>query len=85
MATIDGSGVRNLRSTRGLSQRALADGAGITRQAVGAIETGRMQPSVGIALALARVLGTTVEGSSERAPRSRRRRGSQAQRSPAAP
>jgi molybdate-binding protein/DNA-binding XRE family transcriptional regulator len=35
--------------------------AGITRQAVGAIESGHMQPSVGIALALARSLGTTVE------------------------
>jgi putative molybdopterin biosynthesis protein len=35
--------------------------AGITRQAVSAIESGRMQPSVGIALALARSLETTVE------------------------
>jgi putative molybdopterin biosynthesis protein len=50
-----------LRSQRGLTQRALAQAAGITRQAVGAIEHGRAQPSVGIALALARALGASVE------------------------
>ena len=50
-----------MRAARGLSQRALADAAGITRQAVSAIERGRVQPSVGIALALARALGTSVE------------------------
>ncbi len=49
------------RTARGLSQRALAEAAGITRQAVSAIEAGRMQPGVGIALALARVLGVSVE------------------------
>src|ERR1700737_1207481 len=50
-----------LRRERGLSQRELSGAAGITRQAVGAIESGRTQPGVGIALALARTLGTTVE------------------------
>lgn len=49
------------RRARGLSQQALAEAAGTTRQAIGAIEAGRMQPGVGIALALARALGTTVE------------------------
>lgn len=49
------------RKARNLSQRALAGAAGISRQAVGAIEAGRMQPSVQIALALARALETTVE------------------------
>lgn len=61
MATIRASRVLTLRRARGLSQRSLAQMAGITRQAVGAIESGRMQPSVGIALALARSLETTVE------------------------
>jgi putative molybdopterin biosynthesis protein len=61
MATIDASRLEALRLGRGLSQRALAAAAGITRQAVGAIESGRMQPSVGIALGLARALGTSVE------------------------
>jgi molybdate-binding protein/DNA-binding XRE family transcriptional regulator len=61
MATIDCSRLEALRRRRGLTQRALAEAAGITRQAVGAIESGRMQPSVGIALGLARALGTSVE------------------------
>lgn len=68
VAKIDASRVETLRRARGLSQRALSEAAGITRQAVGAIESGRMKPSVGIALGLARALGTTVEelfGSSE--------------------
>jgi putative molybdopterin biosynthesis protein len=61
MAKIDASRLETLRRNRGLSQRTLSEAAGITRQAVGAIERGRMQPSVGIALGLARALGTTVE------------------------
>jgi molybdate-binding protein/DNA-binding XRE family transcriptional regulator len=61
MAPIDGSRLEASRHARSLSQRALAAAAGVTRQAVGAIESGRMQPSVGIALRLARALGTTVE------------------------
>ncbi|HUA09036.1 MAG TPA: substrate-binding domain-containing protein [Candidatus Acidoferrales bacterium] len=50
-----------VRTARGLTQAALAEAAGVTRQAVGAIERGRVQPSVGIALALARALGVSVE------------------------
>jgi putative molybdopterin biosynthesis protein len=61
MARIVAKRLETLRRSRGLSQRALSEAAGITRQAVGAIESGRMQPSVRIALALARALGTTVE------------------------
>jgi putative molybdopterin biosynthesis protein len=61
VANIDATRVEMLRRGRGLSQRELAGAAGITRQAVGTIESGRTQPSVGIALSLARALGTTVE------------------------
>jgi molybdate-binding protein/DNA-binding XRE family transcriptional regulator len=61
MSGIVAPGLERLRAARGLSQRVLAQAAGITRQAVGAIEHGKVQPSVGIALALARVLGTSVE------------------------
>ena len=61
MAKIVASQIAAVRRGRGLSQRTLAEAAGITRQAVGAIESGRMQPSVGIALALGRALGMTVE------------------------
>ena len=61
MARIVAGRLEALRRARGLSQRALAEAAGVTRQAVGAIESRRMQPGVGIALALGRVLGTSVE------------------------
>jgi len=45
----------------GLSQSELARAAGITRQAVAAIESGRVQPTVGVALAIARRLEASVE------------------------
>ncbi|HTV92242.1 MAG TPA: substrate-binding domain-containing protein [Verrucomicrobiae bacterium] len=61
MSKIVACNLEALRTARGLSQRALAEAAGITRQAVSAIENGRVQPSVGIALGLARALGTSVE------------------------
>ena len=61
MARIVACSLQAVRTARGFSQRALAEAAGVTRQAVSAIEAGRMQPGVGIALALARVLGVSVE------------------------
>jgi transcriptional regulator with XRE-family HTH domain len=48
MARIGAARLLALRQARGLSQRALSQLAGITRQAVSAIESGNMQPSVGI-------------------------------------
>jgi molybdate-binding protein/transcriptional regulator with XRE-family HTH domain len=73
MATIGAARLETVRKARGLSQRDLARAAGMTRQGVGAIESGRSQPSVAIALALTRALGTTVEElfgtSAEPAPR----------------
>ena len=76
MATIGATRLEALRKERGLSQRELARAAGITRQGVGAIESARSQPSVAIALALARALETTVEElfgtGGEPAPRSPR-------------
>ncbi len=53
--------VRAARVERGLSQADLAHRAGISRQALGAIEAATYLPSVSVALALARELGTTVE------------------------
>ncbi|MBV8600391.1 MAG: helix-turn-helix transcriptional regulator, partial [Candidatus Eremiobacteraeota bacterium] len=55
------SPLSRMRRARGLSQGDVARAAGITRQAVGAIEAGRVQPGVGVALALARVLRSSVE------------------------
>ncbi len=49
------------RRALGLSQEAVAQAGGVTRQAVGAIESGRTQPSVALALAIARALNASVE------------------------
>ncbi|MGA2410531.1 MAG: substrate-binding domain-containing protein [Candidatus Binataceae bacterium] len=57
-----GGGVRIARMARGITQAELARRAGISRQALGAIESGIYLPSVGVALNLARELGTTAEG-----------------------
>ena len=53
--------VREIREGLGLSRESLAQSAGVTRQAVGLIETGRMVPSTLVSLRLASVLGTRVE------------------------
>ncbi|MGB6089385.1 MAG: helix-turn-helix transcriptional regulator, partial [Candidatus Binataceae bacterium] len=53
--------LRRVRAALGLSQNDLARRAGISRQALGAIEAGQYQPGVSVAIALARELGATVE------------------------
>lgn len=53
--------VQQLRQQRGLSQQQLAAAAGISRSGVSAIEGGRLWPSIGAALALARALSCGVE------------------------
>jgi putative transcriptional regulator len=44
-----------------LTQQELADRVGVTRQTILAIERGRYNPSVGLALRLAAVFGVPVE------------------------
>jgi molybdate-binding protein/DNA-binding XRE family transcriptional regulator len=56
-----GNKVLAKRRDLGLSQEALAQAGGVTRQAIGAIEGGRTQPGVALALAIARTLNTSVE------------------------
>src|ERR1700687_1633428 len=56
-----GESIRRPRSSRGLTQIDLAARAGISRQALGAIESGSYQPGVSVALSLARELGESVE------------------------
>ncbi len=56
-----GDRIRDARAARGITQLELARRAGISRQALGAIESGLYQPSVAVALSLARELGETVE------------------------
>jgi molybdate-binding protein/DNA-binding XRE family transcriptional regulator len=55
------SDLRERRLLQGWSQHQLAQRAGVSRQALNALERGHAQPSVETALVLARLLGTTVE------------------------
>lgn len=53
--------VRELRLTAGLSQRELGELLSVSRQTVNSIETGRYDPSLPLAIAIARHFRTTVE------------------------
>jgi putative transcriptional regulator len=53
--------VRELRGERGLTQGGLADLAGVSRQTINSIETGRFEPSLSLALVLARLFEMPVE------------------------
>jgi molybdate-binding protein/transcriptional regulator with XRE-family HTH domain len=58
-----GSGIRLrlARRARGFSQVQLADMAGVSRQAISAVESGISDPSLRVAFALSRALGLTME------------------------
>jgi putative molybdopterin biosynthesis protein len=56
-----GARLRLARQARGFSQQQLAHMAGVSRQAVSAVEAGHSDPSLRVALALARALGVTAE------------------------
>ena len=53
--------VRALREGAGLSQGQLAAALDVSRQTVNAIETGRYNPTLPLALRLSRYFGTTIE------------------------
>lgn len=53
--------VRTLRTERGWSQAYLADQLSVSRQTVNAIETGRYDPSLPLAFAIARLFGAAIE------------------------
>ncbi|QBI55894.1 helix-turn-helix transcriptional regulator [Streptomonospora litoralis] len=55
------SDVRDLRAGAGLSQGALAEILGVSRQTVNAIETGRYDPSLSLAVRIARHFELSVE------------------------
>ncbi|MDA8281879.1 MAG: helix-turn-helix domain-containing protein [Actinomycetota bacterium] len=57
----DGARLRLARLAHGLSQQDAATAAGVTRQAVAGFEAGQWDPSLRVAMALARALDTTVE------------------------
>ncbi|MGC5166232.1 helix-turn-helix transcriptional regulator [Luteimicrobium sp. DT211] len=53
--------VRELRSSRGLSQGQLGTALGVSRQTVNAIETERYTPSLPLALSIAKFFEVSVE------------------------
>ena len=53
--------IRALRTERGWSQAALADQLGVSRQSVNAIETGKYDPSLPLAFAIARLFEKSIE------------------------
>ncbi len=51
----------DLRSAKGLSQQALGAALGVSRQTINAIEQGRYDPSLPLAIRMARYFGQAVE------------------------
>jgi putative transcriptional regulator len=53
--------LRDLRATHGWSQADLADRLDVSRQTVNAIETGRYDPSLPLAFAIAKIFKLRIE------------------------
>jgi putative transcriptional regulator len=53
--------VRELRTARGWSQGDLADKLEVSRQTINAIETGKYDPSLPLAFAIARLFARPIE------------------------
>lgn len=53
--------VRTLRLAAGLSQRELGEALSVSRQTINSIETEKYDPSLPLAIAIARHFNTTVE------------------------
>ncbi|MBC5804664.1 MAG: transcriptional regulator [Candidatus Eremiobacter antarcticus] len=53
--------LRVLRAQRGWSQAELGDRIGVSRQAINAVETGKFDPSLPLAMRLAKLFGRRVE------------------------
>lgn len=53
--------LRILRTEKGWSQAELADRLDVSRQSVNAIETGKYDPSLPLAFAIARLFGRNIE------------------------
>ncbi|MCQ9368108.1 helix-turn-helix transcriptional regulator [Brevibacterium sp. 50QC2O2] len=55
------SKIKELRTEHGLSQQKLAEEVGVSRQTINSLEKGRYDPSLKLAVALARRFSLTVE------------------------
>ncbi len=49
------------RATKDLSQQALADLVGVSRQTINAIEKGDYNPTINLCIAICKVLGKTLD------------------------
>jgi putative transcriptional regulator len=52
--------MKKARSERSLSQQALADALGVSRQTINAIEKGDYNPTIKLCIGICRVLGLTL-------------------------
>ncbi len=60
--TLISNEIRRLRFLRGeMTQQALADACGVTRQTIIALEAGRYGPSLGLGFRIAHALGVRIE------------------------
>ena len=53
--------VRDRRAARGWTQQDLAERAGVSRQTINAIETGKYEPSLSLAFVLAAIFEERIE------------------------
>ena len=53
--------IRSLRKAAGLTQEDLAQALGVTRQTINVIENDKYDPTLGLAMRLARFLNTPVD------------------------
>ena len=53
--------IREFRGNRGWSQAELAERLDVSRQTINAIETGKYDPSLPLAFAIARLFGASIE------------------------
>ena len=52
--------MKQARSEKGLSQQALADALGVSRQTINAIEKGDYNPTIKLCIGICRILGLTL-------------------------
>ena len=52
--------MKQARAAKGLSQQALADALGVSRQTINAIEKGDYNPTIRLCIGICRVLGLTL-------------------------
>ena len=53
--------LKSSRAAKDMSQKDLAEAAGVTRQTINAIENGDYNPSVNLCIAICKVLGKTLD------------------------